>query len=448
MKAFLFIVATPILLCLHGTEGQTVVPDDVLTLSTANFDFALQLYNKLKAGGDGKNIFFSPVSISTAFAMLHLGAKGNSRSQLEQVLKLDALSGNNVHKAFKDLHALLNSPATNVTLRSANRLYASNKYESFKDQFFTDASEFFGASVERKDFVGKAEASRQEINGWVEKQTEEKIKDLIPAGGITPATIMVLVNAIYFKGLWQDPFNASYTTEMPFRTGAGRSTNIKMMMIPGKTFPYAESAALKSKAIEIPYKGTVSMVVVVPDDVDGLAALEAKMDVTAANVLLDSLGRTDVNKFYFPQFELKESQYQLKSFLTSMGMTDIFGPNADLSGIGGNPGELQVDEAIHKAFIKVDEQGTEAAAATAITVRLTALTPQIDEFKVDRPFLFFIREKMSGSILFMGRVANPPPVGQPRSNAIRDGTETDDNSSAAILVPSWTLLLVIMWRML
>ena len=373
-------------------------------LAAANSDFALRLYVKVIYVLDDENIFLSPFSISTALAMTSGGARGNTANEMIKVLGFDNIDVD-IHGGFRSLLQTLNSSVNgNYTLALANRLFPDSSFGLVQD--FADMTlEKYAAAVKPLDFAGSPDASRTSINEWVADKTEQKIKDLLSSRDISSETVLVLANAIYFKGSWLLPFNVSYTTPAPFYVSADLSANVNMMQTTGK-FRYNINAELGCRIVELPYGGTdLSMVIFVPEAQDGLSQIERKLTVDLLNSAIDSLQETHV-QVKLPKFNITK-RVDLVNVLSNMGMKDLFkSGSANLSGLAVSPASLAVSGVIHKAYISVDEEGTEAAAATAVVVT-RGRTPTVD---ANRPFLFLIREKATGTILFLGRLIQPPVV--------------------------------------
>jgi len=360
-----------------------------------NSRFALQLYQKLR-GGAG-NLFFSPYSISTALAMTYAGARSQTETQMAEVLQFPtwrevwlgrrmtlADQSANAQKrfaaAFGEIVKNLNARGSEAEyeLRVANALWGQKDYE-FLSSFTKPVEAAYGGKLQKLDFVTAAEQARKTINAWVEKQTNDKIKDLISPGVLDAMTRLVLTNAIYFKGNWA-------------------------MMNQRTRFGYTETDALQ--VLEMPYVGEeLSMVILLPKKTDGIGALER--DLTAEN-LTTWLGQIRKREVIVsvPKFKMT-SKFSLATVLASMGMPLAFSRNADFSGMTGRR-DLFISAVIHQAYVDVNEEGTEAAAATGVVMKLTSLGPdRTPVFKADHPFLFMIRDVKSGSILFLGRVENP-----------------------------------------
>ncbi|MDH3582905.1 MAG: serpin family protein, partial [Phycisphaerae bacterium] len=291
-----------------------------------------------------------------------------------------------------------------VELAVANALWGE-KTMPFKPAFLAAMNRHYGAGLFPSDFTGNAEAERKRINQWVEKQTRDKIKDVLPRGVIDNMTRLVLTNAIYFKGDWQTQFKESMTRPQPFNTGEGKSVQVPLMFLPRGRFPYHQNKDVQ--LLELPYRGEdLSMLVLLPTkSPGGLAGLEKKLSSKQLAGWIAGARRQPVNVF-LPRFKL-ETQYDLKPPLKALGMKDAFVyGRADFTGLSESE-KLYISAVLHKAFVEVNEEGTEAAAATAVVVATKSAKPRIPTFRADRPFVFLIRDRSSGSILFLGRVTNP-----------------------------------------
>ena len=377
-------------------------------LAAGNLDFACGLYGEL-AGGPG-NLFLSPCSISTALAMTWGGAKGDTAAQMRKTLRF-GLPDDDLHQAFAELQQRLNAAESRgkMRLRVANSIWPQKDYP-FRKEYVTLLKDRYGVSVTPVDYVGAAESARGLINGWVSDRTEKKIQNLIPSGVLNNMTRLVLANAIYFKGTWATPFDKAATQDADFRLEGGRTAKAPFMYQESE-HGYAESASLQ--ALDLGYRGgDLSMVVLLPRRSDGLATLEK--DLSPAK-LTDWLRETTPRKVrvFLPRFKMTY-RFSVKESLLKLGMTDAFDPGkADFSGMGGKPHDLFISAVLHKAFVDVNEEGTEAAAATAVIIsRAMAFATPPPEFRADHPFLFLIREKATGSILFLGRVADPTAAGE------------------------------------
>jgi len=382
---------------------------------TGNNKFALELYAKLRS--EEGNLFFSPYSISTALAMAHAGARGQTEAQMAGVLHFPIITKPGTElssmlipdrqkfasvfgKIIKDLNN--RGKKGGYELRVANALWGQEGY-GFLDEFLELIKTNYGGRLNEVDFVRAAETARKTINTWVEKKTNDKIKNLIQKGVLDSMTRLVLTNAIYFKGNWARQFKEDRTKDAPFTLADGRKVDVAMMNQTGQ-FNYMETESFQG--LELPYvDDELSMIILLPKEFDGLDEFEKTLTVGDLSEWMDELRDREV-RVSIPKFKMT-SQFGLASVLKSMGMTDAFSVNADFSGMNGRR-DLFISAVIHKAYVDVNEEGTEAAAATAVTMKLTSIGPsRIPVFCADHPFLFIIRDNHSGSILFIGRVMNP-----------------------------------------
>ena len=359
--------------------------------------FAIDLYKKLKT--EDENLFFSPASIATALAMTYAGAEGQTERQMAEVLHF-RLEEDRLHNGFADFSQILNSTGKGYQLTMANRLWGQKDYP-FQPGFLTLTRKAYGAELAPVDFA-QSEQARRQINDWVEKQTQGKIEDLIPSGLLDSATRMVLTNAIYFKGKWAAEFSKNATKPTPFHISEGKQVNVPMMH-QKESFPYAETGDLK--LLELPYGGQdLSMVVLLPKKQNALADLESQLSAESLAEWSKSARKQEVLVF-LPRFKMT-AEFELAKVLGALGMTLPFSDRADFSGMSSAE-DLMISEVLHKAFVEVNEEGTEAAAATGVVVRVTAAPAEPVVFKADHPFLFLIRDNRTGAILFLGRVMNP-----------------------------------------
>uniref|UniRef100_A0A8C0KRU2 Serpin B4-like n=1 Tax=Canis lupus dingo TaxID=286419 RepID=A0A8C0KRU2_CANLU len=380
------------------------------SLSAANTRFAFDLFQQFKTSKKGDNIFFSPLSISSALAMTYLGAKENTALEIGKVgvYFLHRSPMENVHHQFQKLLTELKKPTDAYELNMANKFYGEKKYQ-FLQEYMDNIKKFYLASVESVDFNNAAEESRKKINSWVESQTN--VPSWIPSLCSNPIldslnhTILVLVNAVYFKGQWDTKFDTKNTVEKEFWLDKDTSKPVQMMR-QSNVFNFTSLEDLQAKILEIPYKGKdLSMMLLLPHEVDGLQKLE---DQLTAEKLIEwtssqnmSNGQVDL---YLPRFKVEES-YELKATLKALGMVDAFNTkSANFSGMTGRQ-DLVVSKVRHKSFVEVTEEGTEAAASTDVEV--IAKSAPIYPFHCDHPFLFFIKHNKTNSILFLGRVSSP-----------------------------------------
>jgi serpin B len=375
---------------------------DQTAVAEGNNAFAVDLYGQLRKQ-DG-NLFFSPESISTAFAMAYAGARGTTAPQMATALHF-TLPPDRLHPAMGALLTSLNAAHPGYQLHVADALWAE-KDATFLDDFIKLTSTNYGAGFNRVDFKNAPDAVRQTINQWVEQKTEDKIKDLIPPGALSPATRLVLTNAIYFKGDWETKFDKASTQDEDFHLSATQTAKTPLMHLTAK-FAYFKGGTFQ--ALAVPYKsGELSMVVLLPNDVAGLPALEQSLTTANLKQWLTQLNIGPKVILTLPKFKMTK-EFELSNALGALGMAQAFQPSAaDFSGITGKR-DFWISSAIHKAFIDVNEEGTEAAAATAIVITAMAMArPQPPViFRADHPFIFLIRDNRSGAILFMGRVTDP-----------------------------------------
>ncbi|XP_027146430.1 leukocyte elastase inhibitor-like isoform X2 [Larimichthys crocea] len=381
-------------------------------ISNSNTDFACKLFRTLSQKDPSGNIFVSPLSISSALAMVYLGAKGDTATQMAKALSFS--SGEGVHADFETLNAHINSPSESNILKLANRLYGENT-ANFLPEFLDATQKYYHADLKAVDFIGAPDACRKEINAWVEQQTENKIKDLLKPETVSTMTRLVLVNAIYFKGKWMNRFDPADTKEMSFETYKDGKKPVQMMYQKNQ-FLYKYIPEIGLQILELPYVGRkLSMFILLPEKTengpDPLLMLEKKL--TRANLeewtkrdMLSLLDDPEVH-VHLPKFKLEED-YKLNDPLAKLGMTYVFwAGKADLSGMNGDK-KLFLSRVAHKAFVEVNEVGTEAAAATATDDSDMDLSMvSVEHFTADHPFLFFIRHNKTKSILFLGRFSSP-----------------------------------------
>lgn len=372
------------------------------SLVEGNTDFALNVYRQLSAA-EG-NLFFSPYSISTALAMTFAGARGETEKQMAEALRFH-LAGKDLHEAFAELESILRRTREDdkISLDVANGLWPQKDHPLGED-YLSLVRHYYGVSITPVDYRTAAEDARRMINRWVEEKTRDRIQDLIQPGVLDAMTRLVLVNAIYFKGMWENRFKVEDTREAPFHVATGKMVQARLMNLKAE-FGYAEVDALQ--VLEMPYAGkALSMVVLLPRKADGLRELEGELTPAKLKEWRSVMRRREV-VVYLPRFSTT-SMFRLDQTLAALGMRDAFIPGrADFSGMDGGKGSLYIGVVLHKAFVDVNEEGTEAAAATAVGIRATALPAPPPEFRADHPFLFLIVERETGSVLFMGRVTDP-----------------------------------------
>ena len=377
---------------------------DLSQLVSGNSAFAFDLYQNL-LGGETGNLFYSPYSISLAFAMLQAGARGDTLNQINKAFHY-SLDGASLHQAFNALQLNLAKAAKNTekpdqndyTLNIANATWGQAGYQ-FLPAYLDVLAENYGAGMRLVDFKTDTEKTRQLINDWVSQQTNKKILDLIPQGALDSQTRLVLTNAIYFNAAWLHTFEKSQTAAGPFTNLDGSQSSVPMMH-QETDFSYAKGSDYQ--AINLPYSGgKLSMLMIVPD-AGKLDSFEKSLNLAQVASIRKSLSPNNV-RLSMPKFRV-ESSFSLGSALQKLGLVDAFDPaKADLSGMDGTR-DLLVTGVLHKSYVNVDEDGTEAAAATAIMVGLTSMPTNTVELKIDRPFILLIQDADSGAILFIGRV--------------------------------------------
>ncbi|XP_074549276.1 leukocyte elastase inhibitor A-like [Halichoeres trimaculatus] len=403
-----------------------------LSLAKANSVFNLALYKTLSERNKTANIFYSPFSISSALAMVLLGARGNTAEEIARVLgfsKEDLESAgqqsqlmqekqrrkqsgvppaDDLHAKFGRLLSELNKKDAPYALSIANRLYGEQTFLFFQE-FIKEVEKNYKAALELVDFKYNKEEARVKINTWVEEKTQGNIKDLLASDDLDDRTKLVLVNAIYFNAVWESPFDRDETVDFTFRLNKNNTKKVKMMC-QTEEFSHCYIPEVKLKVLEMPYKdGDLSMIILLPEDIEddttGLEKLEKELDKFEDWTRPDRM-KYDRMNVKIPKFKLAET-YDLNDVLQKMGMSDAFTFRSDLSGMSPVK-DLVVSKVVHKAFVEVNEEGTEAAAATSVICRLLSACPEVPiSFIADHPFLFFIRHNPSSSVLFAGRVCSP-----------------------------------------
>lgn len=372
------------------------------TLSEANGTFAIHLLKMLCQSNPSKNVCYSPVSISSALAMVLLGAKGQTAVQICQALGLN--KEEDIHQGFQWLLRKLNQSDRKYSLKVANRLFADKTCEVLPT-FKESCLQFYDSEMEQLSFHEAAEESRQHINTWVSKQTEGKIPELLSGGSLDSETRLVLVNALYFKGKWHQPFNKEYTMDMPFKINKDEQRPVQMMCRED-TYSLAYVKEVQAQVLVMPYEGMeLSLVVLLPDEGVDLSKVESSLtfEKLTAWTKTNFMESTDVEVF-LPKFKLQED-YDMESVLQRLGVVDAFQEaKADLSAMSPER-NLSVSKVVHKSVVEINEEGTEAAAASAIIEFCCASS--VPTFCADHPFLFFIKHNKTNSILFCGRFSSP-----------------------------------------
>jgi len=386
-------------------DEVTVTSKDTNSIVEANNKFAFDLYSKYQTE-DG-NIFISPYSVSTALAMTYEGAKGQTAKEMQTVLYLPE-NAELRRDAISQIYKGINKEDKTYQLSTANALWAQDSFKFQKD-YFDIVQKYYGGSATNLDFIGDTENSRLIINEWVEERTNDKIKDLIPSGALTAETRLVLTNAIYFKGEWANQFNKDDTKEQDFRVSPNKNVKTPMMQRTDDESKFNYAGTNDLQILELPYSGEdLSMLIILPKKED-LEDLENSFTLEQLSKWKEMLNEQRVN-IYIPKFKF-ETKYFMEEILPDMGMPTAFSDSANFTGMEDDPRkDLKIDKVIHQAFVEVNEEGTEAAAATAVTmIEITSVGPEprIPTFRADHPFIFIIQQKDTGNILFLGRVNDP-----------------------------------------
>jgi serpin B len=387
-------------------ESPSVLEEDLVQPTQGNNAFAVALYQKMRSG-DG-NLFFSPYSISLALVMAYAGARGDTEKQMAEALHF-TLPQDRLHPAMNALDQEITSYAQannnkdqGFRLNIANAIWGQDGFP-FLPAYLDLLAQNYGAGMHLADFVHAADASRKAINDWVEQQTQGKITDLFPQGSLDDTTRLVLANAIYFKAAWENSFDPANTKNETYYLLDGSQTSVPMVHSKGEaTYEFAQGS--NYQAVGLPYASSnVKMVILMPASGD-FTDFEAGLTDAKLEAILTGMTDEPLN-LAMPKFKV-ETEFDLKSILASLGMQDAFDNNADFSGMDGKK-DLFIADVLRKAFVNVDENGTEAAAATGIVMGITALQAQIQNITIDHPFLFFLFDPQTNVILFMGRMMNP-----------------------------------------
>lgn len=378
----------------------TVTGEDGMTSAQGNNTLAFEIYKKVAVSGE--NIFLSPFSTSTALAMTYLGARGETAEEMAKVLHFNT-NQDAFHNDYKKLIDRISElgERKDVALKTANSLWLQKRYR-IKSSFLDDAEKYYGPKVNLVNFR-ETEDARNQINTWTSDNTEGKIKELLKPGLLDPLTRLVLVNAIYFKGSWAHPFDAKETRDYPFYLYPDNVIQTPTMSSK-KNFSFYKDEDIKMVAL--PYKGgDISLIAVLPHDIRGIDKLEEHITAEMFEKWYGKLESKEVI-LKLPRFKIRTAK-SLTGPLKQLGLSTPFSQNADFTGMTRKK-ELYISDVVHEAFVDVNEKGTEAAAATAVAMRAYALPPdQTEEFIANHPFMFFIYDSTSKSILFMGKVADP-----------------------------------------
>lgn len=397
---FVFVFVFLVAVCV-GAGADTPEHEALMQYVQGTSTFHFDLFRKLPKG---QNLFYSPYSVSTALALAATGARGETEKEMLSALHLGMDRAKTQLGAAQLIQLLNSSPAEErgYSLSTANAFWMQKNF-SFLPDFLSTGKKVFQAELRELNFASDPEKARQEINQWVSDQTHQRIENLLRGGTIQKSTRLVITNAVYFKGSWQEPFPVNQTASEPFFLAPKKTIQVSMMK---NTFTANYVKTDGVTVVELPYRrSSLAMLVVIPDAIQGLPAVENRISPSIINrwVLHFNFKRVSLR---FPKFNVT-SEFQLEEVLSSLGMRHAFDSTADFSGITTKE-KVSIDSVAHKAFIEVDEKGTEAAAATGLAYKTTALMEEKPEvITADRPFLIFIRETDTGAILFSGRIHSP-----------------------------------------
>ncbi|XP_010136180.1 PREDICTED: ovalbumin-like [Buceros rhinoceros silvestris] len=383
------------------------------SIGAASAEFCVDVFKELK-DQHVNNIVFSPLMIISALSMVNIGAREDTRAQIDKVVHFDKITGYGesiesqcgtsigIYFSLKDAFTQITKPSDNYSLSFASKLYAEETYPILPE-YLKCVKELYKGGLETISFQTAADQARELINSWVESQTNGMIKNILQPSSVDPQTEMVLVNAIYFKGLWEKAFKDEDTQAVPFRITEQESKPVQMMYQIG-SFKVAVIASEKIKILELPYaSGQLSLLVLLPDDVSGLEQLESAitseklLEWTNPNIMEERK-----TKVYLPRMKIEE-KYNLTSVLVALGITDLFSSSANLSGISSAEG-LKLSDAVHEAFVEIYEAGREVVGSSEAGVEDSSVS---EEFKADRPFIFLIKHNPTNGILYFGRYISP-----------------------------------------
>jgi serpin B len=396
-------------LAVSSVRRAAVNPADVEPLVAANSQFAFDLYNQLAKESAGKNLFFSPESISYALAMTYAGARRNTATEIGNALHFDALPGDQLHVAFNALAQALLAPRVSqdkgrapLQLSTSNSAWGQRGFP-FEQAYLDTLARYYGTGLRLSDFVHDAERERRRINAYVADQTQQRITELLPAGILDDMTRLVLVNTITFTADWRTPFAKALTTQQPFTRVDGSRVQAPMMA-QDEAGDFEGYQGDHFVAAGLPYEGGASMLLIVPDS-GQFAAVEQLLDPTLVRQI--AAGLAPGVTVSLPKFEFR-AHLDLPTAFRALGVHDVFdSQRADLNGIAPPPAKLYVSDIVHEAMVKVDEDGTKAAAATAVNIFRTSGHISRLVVRADRPFIYLIRDDATGAILFLGRVLDP-----------------------------------------
>ncbi|MFK7931600.1 MAG: serpin family protein [Myxococcota bacterium] len=375
---------------------------EVARVALENNAFTLDMHRAMLAADPAvQNLFHSPFSMNAALSMTYAGARGDTATEMESVLHMEQDKAHHepLGALLRDLDV---SEGRDYSINIANRIWGDESY-SWDAGFLDLNRDEYGASVELTDIQGDPDGVRNEINDWVEDETKDKIVDLLPPNSVNAATAMVLVNAIHFEADWAESFDKDQTVKADFSRLDGSTVAVDMMNL-STDVAYATGDGFRAAGLDYGTSGEMRLWVLLPDAIDGLPQVEASLDAATLDSLLDNAETTNL-AVALPKLEMK-SEAKLKKPLSNLGMPTAFGAGADFSGMAESAA-LTIDEVYHQAYVRIDEEGTEAAAATAVVMTDSADPGQPPAFTVDRPYAFAIRDELTGALLFFGRVTDP-----------------------------------------
>lgn len=382
-------------------QGVRVDAAGARDLALADNAFGFRLFADLVSRQPGENVFISPASIAMALQMTQNGAVGETRAAMSRVMELNGMTPEAVNASAAALREALVRADPKVKLQIANSLWAHREF-TFRRPFLDLNRQYFAARATSLDFASPSALST--INGWVSQNTNGLIREIVTQ--LNPDDVLLLINAIYFKGVWQKAFDPNSTYDHEFRLEAGATSPVRMMHQEGR-FSYYEEPEFQ--AVRLPYgDGRVNMYVFLPSLETNLDAFMARLTVAEWNRLLGMFGNRE-GELALPRFRLEYGR-SLADVLKALGMEPAFAPGqADFTAMGGQPGEVYIGDVLHKTFVEVNEEGTEAAAVTAVKMLVTAVPQRGDRFTmvVDRPFFCAIQDSETGAVLFMGGIRDP-----------------------------------------
>ena len=386
-----------------GSPTDSVILGGLNEFINSSNEFSFEMYQELMDGDE--NVFFSPYSITTALGMAYEGARGKTATEMENVLDIPKDNKTRL-EMMKELQSMLNEKGDSYDLSTANA-YWLREDGSLREDYKDAIENFYLAYGKKLDFAGDPAGSVDIINNWVEEQTNDKIKDLLSETDIDPMTYLILTNAIYFKSDWKYQFDESASEEMDYHKSDGSNVKTDMMHMCDDSIDLNYASNSDVQLLQLPYENNeITMYVMLPKEND-IGSVESNLDISFLNTLKNELVPQHVD-LHLPKFKF-ELKYRLKKMLVDMGMPTAFSAGADFTGISDDAAGLYIDEVIHQSFVEVNEEGTEAAAATAVVMKEYSAQPSSGpiEFRADHPFIFFIEHEESGQILFMGKVENP-----------------------------------------